>query len=118
TDNTALFDPGNGEDIVVPDGYTVSVFKAGLNFPTGIAFKGDANSFEVYVLESGHGLPSVCNDESTFGSGATDPKNPFTPDIVIFDQSGAPVRGPLGKPTANGGGFQPSGPAVDLAFEK
>jgi hypothetical protein len=116
TDNTALFDPGNGEDIVVPAGYTVSVFKAGLNFPTGIAFKGNANSFEVYVLESGHGLPSVCYDESTFGSGGTDPTNPFTPDVLVFDQSGAPLRGPLGKPTANGG-FQPSGPAVDLAFE-
>jgi len=116
TDNTALFDPGNGEDIVVPAGYTVSVFKAGLNFPTGIAFKGDANSFKVYVLESGHGLPSICNDQSTFGSGDTDPTNPFTPDVLVFDQSGSLVRGPLGKPTATGG-FQPAGPAVDLAFE-
>jgi len=117
TDNTALFDPGNGQDIVVPAGYTVSVFKAGLNFPTGIAFKGDKNSFEVYVLESGHGLPSVCNDQSTFGSGNFDPKNPFTPDVLVFDQSGTMIRGPLGKPTA-GGGLQPEGPAVDLAFEK
>ena len=38
-DNTALFDPGNGQDIVVPPGYSVSVFKSGLNFPTGIAFR-------------------------------------------------------------------------------
>ncbi len=51
-DNTALFNPGNGEDIVVPPGYSVSVFKAGLNFPTGIAFrKTDNGGFEVYVLE-------------------------------------------------------------------
>src|SRR4051794_19202282 len=78
-DNTALFDPGNGEDIVVPPGYSVSVFKSGLNFPTGIAFRrmdGDG-SFEVYVLESGHGLPSICNEQGSFGSGAFDPKNPF-----------------------------------------
>ena len=38
-DNTAFFDPGNGEDIVVPPGYSVSVFESGLNFPTGIAFR-------------------------------------------------------------------------------
>lgn len=116
TNNTALFDPGNGEDIVVPAGYTVSVFKAGLNFPTGIAFKGDKNNFEVYVLESGHGLPSVCNDQSTFGSGNFDQANPFTPDVLVFDQSGNLLRGPLGKPTSSGG-FQPEGPAVDIAFE-
>ena len=73
--NTALYDPGNGQDIVVPDGYTVSLFKGGLNFPTGIAFRrgrhgefgddedrgNEAGGFEVYVLESGHGLPSRCN---------------------------------------------------------
>src|ERR1700693_2902114 len=66
-DNTALFDPGNGEDIVVPQGYQVSVFKSGLNFPTGIAFRGDKQNFEVYVLESGHGLPSICNEQGSFG---------------------------------------------------
>ena len=54
TNNTALFNPGNGEDIVVPPGYSVSVFKAGLNFPTGIAFRTtDTGGFEVYVLEFG-----------------------------------------------------------------
>src|SRR5690242_14196749 len=48
-DNTALFNPGNGEDIVVPDGYSISLFKAGLNFPTGLAFrKGKGDGFEVY----------------------------------------------------------------------
>ena len=61
--NTAFYDPGNGEDIVVPKGFTVSVFAKDLNFPVGIAFKGDKDNFEVYVLESGHGLPSRCNDE-------------------------------------------------------
>jgi hypothetical protein len=116
-DNTALFDPGNGEDIVVPQGYQVSVFKSGLNFPTGIAFRGDATNFEVYVLESGHGLPSVCNEQGSFGSGEFDPTNPFTPDILVYDQNGSLLRGPLAKPTASGG-LQSAGPAVDLAFEK
>src|SRR3954470_812476 len=35
-----FFDPGNGQDIAVPRGYRVSVFAKGLNFPTGIAFRG------------------------------------------------------------------------------
>jgi hypothetical protein len=114
-DNTAIFAPGTGQDIVVPRGYAVSVFKAGLNFPTGIAFRGNKQNFEVYVLESGHGLPSVCNEQSNFGSGDFDPNNPFTPDIRVFDSSGNLLR-TLGKPTSNGG-FQPAGPAVDIAFE-
>lgn len=117
TNNTALFDPGQGEDIVVPSGYQVSVFKAGLNAPTGIAFRGDSKHFEVYVLESGHGLPSVCNEQGSFGSGQYDPANPFTPDIVVFDESGNKLRGPLAKPTATGG-LQAAGPSVDLAFER
>src|SRR5215813_15153905 len=58
------FNPGNGQDIVVPPGFTVSVFKSGLNFPTGIAFRRAGPGFEVYVLESGHGLPSRCNDQT------------------------------------------------------
>src|SRR5438445_13767678 len=60
-----FFNPGNGEDIVVPPGFMVSVFKKGLNFPTAVAFRGSGSRFEVYVLESGHGLPSRCNDETT-----------------------------------------------------
>ena len=99
TDNTAFFDPGNGQNIVVPSGYTVSVFKSGLNFPTGIAFRrarqGDQSEhgdnsdrfddgssktndgFEVFVLESGHGLPSRCNEQDSFGKGQFDPDQPF-----------------------------------------
>ena len=114
--NTALFNPDSAKDVVVPPGYTVSVFKAGLNFPTGIAFRGDKRNFEVYVLESGHGLPSVCNEQSQFGSGDFDPNNPFTPDVLVFDANGKLLR-KLGKPTATGG-FQPAGPAVDIAFER
>ena len=74
---TANFDPGNGGDIVVPPGFTVSVFAKGLNMPTGIAFLGNKNNFQVYVLESGHGLPSKCNEQGSFGSGAFDPTNPI-----------------------------------------
>jgi hypothetical protein len=112
-----FYTPGNGEDIVVPEGYAVSAFATGLNFPTGIAFQGNAKNFKVYVLESGHGLPSMCNEQGDFGTGAFDPTNPFTPDILVFDQNGNKIAGPLGKPTAGGGGFQPAGPAIDIAFE-
>src|SRR6476660_226078 len=98
-DNTAFFNPGQGQNIVVPPGFTVSVFKSGLNFPTGIAFRRAGPGFEVYVLESGHGLPSRCNDQTAFGTGNFDPNNPFTPDILVFNQSGTKIRGPLGKPT-------------------
>ena len=113
------FNPGTGQDIIVPTGFKVSVFKAGLNGPTGIAFRGDAKRFEVFVLESGHGLPSQCNDDtSPIVGGQFSSANPFTPDILVFDQNGTLLRGPLGKPTSGGGGFQPSGPAIDIAFEQ
>jgi hypothetical protein len=72
----------------------------------------------VYVLESGHGLPSPCNEQGSFGTGDLDPTNPFTPDILVFDQNGNKIAGPLGKPNAQGTGFQPAGPAVDIAFER
>src|SRR5262249_3354461 len=108
-----FYSPGNGQDIVVPPGYVVSAFATGLNMPTGIAFKGKAKKFEVYVLESGHGLPSICNEQASFGTGTLDPTNPFTPDILVFDQDGNKIAGPLGKPTALGPtntGFQAAGP--------
>src|SRR6266404_3860041 len=114
-DNTAAFNPDQGQDIVLPPGFSASVFKSGVNFPTGIAFKGRPGHFEVYILESGHGLPSRCNDQSAFGSGDFDPTNPFTPDILVFDQDGKLLR-TLAKPTS-AGGLQPEGPAVDIAFE-
>src|SRR5262249_23339591 len=88
TNNTALFNPDNGSAIVVPAGFTVSVFASDLNFPTGIAFKGNSQSFEVYVLESGHGLPSVCNDQNSSVVGGTfSSTNPFTPDILVFNHN-------------------------------
>ena len=112
-----LFNPGNGEDIVVPDGFKVSVFASGLNFPTGIAFRGNSRRFEVYVLESGAFPASRCNDGMAWQSKGL-PGNPFTPDIRVFDQSAQLLR-TLGKPTgaSSVNAFQPSGPAVDIAFE-
>ena len=121
-DEKVNYNPGNGEDIVVPSGYRVSAFATGLNFPTAVAFAGDARNFKVYVLESGHGLPSRCNNEAdpAFG-GVTSPANPMTPDILVFDQSGTRIAGPIGKPTSTNPsantGFQTSGPAIDIAFE-
>src|SRR5881409_2106411 len=118
------FNPGNGEDIVVPPGFKVSVFVKGLNAPTAVAFRGNAKKFEVFVLESGHGLPSICNDEEKFqNTHAPGTPNPFTPDILVFNQTGTLIAGPLGKPTdattVTGGSdvFQPHGPAIDIAFE-
>src|SRR6516225_251002 len=114
--NTAFFNPTLPPSINLPPGFTASVFVAGLNMPTGIAFLGNSSSFQVLVLESGHGLPSVCNDETLWPGGVFDINNPFTPDILVFNQTGTKIRGPLGKPTSTGGGFQPSGPAIDIAF--
>src|SRR5215831_1595630 len=114
--NTAFFNPKLPPSINLPPGFTASVFASGLNMPTGIAFLGNATNFQVYVLESGHGLPSVCNDEMAWPGGPFDIKNPFTPDILVFNRNGTLIRGPLGKPTFSGGGFQLSGPAIDIAF--
>ncbi len=117
-----FFNPGNGENIVVPSGFAVSVFAKGLNFPTAVAFRGDRGRFEVFVLESGHGLPSRCNDEtSSVVGGEFSAANPFTPDILVFNESGRLIRGPLAKPTGSrglqSGGLQAHGPAIDIAFE-
>ena len=114
--NTAFFNPQLPPSINLPPGFTASVFVKGLNMPTGIAFLGNSSSFQVFVLESGHGLPSICNDETLWPGGEFDIHNPFTPDILVFNRNGKLIRGPLGKPTSTGGGFQPSGPAVDIAF--
>jgi hypothetical protein len=99
------------------------VFASGLNAPTGIAFLGNKNSFQVFVLESGHGIPSRCNDEVKFQMSFPGKPNPFTPDVLVFNQSGKLLR-TLGKPTdatSQTGGtnvFQPHGPAIDIAFER
>jgi len=114
---TVLFNPDQGQDIVLPTGFKISVFASGLNFPTGIAFVGGASNFQVYVLESGHGIPSRCNEQGSFPGGEFAANNPFTPDILVFNKNGKLIRGPIGKPNASGDGFQPAGPAIDIAFE-
>ena len=113
------FNPDNGQDIGLPDGFKVSVFAKGLNFPTGIAFRGNSHRFEVYVLESGAFPASRCNNGAAWQANGL-PGNPFTPDVVVFDQNAKPLR-TLGKPADAMSGspdaFQPGGPAVDIAFE-
>jgi hypothetical protein len=113
---TVFFNPSLPPSISLPPGFTASVFVAGLNMPTGIAFLGNASNFQVFVVESGHGLPSSCNDETAWPGGTYDVNNPFTPDIRVYNQNGQLIRGPLAKPTSTGGGYQPSGPAIDVAF--
>jgi hypothetical protein len=112
-----FYNPGNGEDIVVPDGYKVEVFARNLNFPTGIAFQGNKHNFQVFVLESGTGLPGRCNNNAAITGGVFNPDNPFTPGLVILDKQGHRVAGQIGKPEPGGDGFQPDGPAIGLAFE-
>jgi len=65
TEESVFYNPGNGEDIVVPRGFKVEVFAKGLNFPTDVAFVGSKDNFKVYVLESGTGLPGKCNNNDT-----------------------------------------------------
>lgn len=118
----AYYDPGTGPnagaDIIVPAGYKVEVFASGLNFPTDVAFVGNKDRFHVVVIESGTGLPSACNDNRTSVTGGPFAAgNPFTPDVIVFDQSGHQLSPRLGKPTASGGGFQKDGPAIGLTFE-
>ena len=112
------FNPGNGEDIILPGGFKVSVFASGLNFPTGIAFRGNEQRFEVYVLESGVFPTSRCNDGVAWQTKGL-PGNPFTPDIRVFDQSANLLR-TLAKPasasTDTAGAFSPD-TVVDIAFE-
>jgi hypothetical protein len=114
-----VFNPGNGEDIVVPNGFTVSVFASGMNFPTGIAFRGNSQRFEVYVLESGVFPTSQCNDGVAWQSKGL-PGNPFTADIRVFDQSAKLLR-TLGKPadasTGTVNAFSAGG-VVDIGFER
>src|SRR5215510_6283471 len=116
---TVFYNPSNGQDVVLPKGYKIEVFIKDLNFPTDIAFVGDDDNFKVYVLESGTGLPGACNNNATVpGVGKFSPANPFTPGILVFDKRGKKIAGPFAKPTPSGGGLQPDGPAIGLAFEK
>src|SRR5256885_7877667 len=83
-----FFNPGNGQDIVVPSGFTVSAFVKGLNFPTAVAFRGNARRFAVYVLESGHGLPRRGHHGTPGRGGTFPPSHPFPPSIPAVNQGG------------------------------
>jgi glucose/arabinose dehydrogenase len=108
-DNTANFNPTLPPSIDLPPGFTASVFASGLNFPTGIAFLGDSQTFQVFVLESGHGLGgSRCNEQGDPIVGGTfSSTNPFTPDILVFNRNGKLIRGPLASPPPAGAGSSP-----------
>ena len=107
--NTAFFNPNLPPSINLPPGFTASVFVAGLNAPTGIAFLGNSSSFQVFVLESGHGLPSVCNDEMAWPGGPFDINNPFTPDILVFNQNGRRSADPWANRHPPAAGSSPPG---------
>jgi glucose/arabinose dehydrogenase len=120
----AIFDPGTGQDIIVPPGYKVEVFATGLNFPTGIAFKGDRRRFEVFVTEAGTGVPGQCNGAQFFRDNTTpmvpDSQNPFLPQVRVLDDDGNTLR-VLGRPTSVADRESPSflhAPTIGLAFER
>jgi glucose/arabinose dehydrogenase len=116
-----FFNPSQGQDIIVPPGYKVEVFASGLNFPAGIAFKGNSHRFEVYVTESGTGLPGRCNGAEFFRDNTTvpDAQNPFLPQVRVLDDNGNTLRR-LGRPPSvaerEGAGVLHS-PTIGIAFE-
>ena len=113
-----FFDPGSAQDIIVPPGYKVEVFKSGLNFPTNIAFRGNAHKFDVFVTEGGTGLPGRCN--AAVGFPAPDATNPFLPQVRVLDQNGNDLR-VLGRPDSVANREQPQflhAPTIGIAFER
>src|SRR5919198_6093982 len=117
-----FFDPGGGEDILVPPGYTVEVFAAGLNFPAGIAFRGAPDSFEVFVTEAGASLPGRCNDAAFFEAqtGVPAAENPFLSQVRVLDNHGTPLRA-LGRPPTVAQRADPAvlhSPTIGITFER
>jgi glucose/arabinose dehydrogenase len=113
-----FFDPGNGEDIIVPPGYKVEVFARGLNFPTNIAFRGNAHHFEVFVTEAGTSLPGRCNAAQGYPSADAD--NPFLPQVRVLDQAGNTLR-VLGRSPTVAQRESPAflhAPTIGIAFER
>src|SRR5262245_13861489 len=116
-----FFNPSHGEDIIVPPGYKVEVVAKGLNFPSGIAFKGNSKDFEVFVTESGTGLPGRCNGAEFFRDNTmvTDANNPFLPQVRVLDDNGNTLRH-LGRPptVADREGAQfLHAPTIGITFE-
>src|SRR5262245_21378826 len=119
-----IFDPGQGQDIIVPPGYKIEVFAKGLNFPTGIAFKGDGRRFEVFVTEAGTGVPGRCNGAEFFRDNSMpavpDSQNPFLPQVRVLDDDGNTLR-VLGRSPTVAARESPSflhAPTIGLAFER
>jgi len=117
-----FFNPGNGEDIIVPPGYRVEVFASGLNFPAGIAFRGNRLQWEAYVTETGTGLPGRCNGAEFFRdqTGVPDSENPFLPQVRVLNQAGSTVR-VLGRPPSVAVREAPAylhAPTIGIAFER
>jgi len=113
-----FFVPGTGQDIIVPPGYKVEVFASGLNFPTNIAFRGNAHKFEVFVTEAGTGLPGRCN--AAVGFPSTDATNPFLADVKVLDQNGTTLR-VLGRSDTVANREAPQflhAPTIGIAFEQ
>jgi glucose/arabinose dehydrogenase len=111
------FNPGTGDDILVPPGYKIEVFAKGLNFPTNIAFKGNEQHFEAYVTEAGTSLPGVCNAAVGYPGLAKD--NPFLADVRVLNQNGEFVR-VLGRSETVAGREDPGvlhAPTIGIAFE-
>jgi glucose/arabinose dehydrogenase len=112
------FNPGNADDIIVPPGYKIEVFAKGLNFPTNIAFKGSAHSFEVYVTEAGTSLPGRCNAAVGYPGAAAD--NPFLADIRVLNSNGNLVR-TLGRAPSVATREDPAflhAPTIGITFER
>ena len=118
TDESVFFDPGTGQDIIVPPGYKVEVFAKGLNFPTNIAFRGNDRRFEAFVTEAGTSLPGFCNAAEGYPS--ADKDNPFLPQVRVLDSSGHTLRVLGRSPTVaqrEGAGFVHA-PTIGVAFER
>src|SRR5678815_1052176 len=116
-----FFNPSQGQDIFVPPGYKIEVFASGLNFPAGIAFKGNSNDFEVFVTESGTGLPGRCNGAEFFRDTAKvpDAANPFLPQVRVLDDHGNTLRrlGRAPSVAAREGAAFLHAPTIGIAFE-
>src|SRR5262245_9206276 len=94
TGEAVFYNPGNGEDIVIAQGYKIEPLIRGLNFPTDIAFSGDKHRFQILVLESGTGLPGRCNNNELVPVNTAmttraklrkfDARNAVTRDVILF----------------------------------
>ena len=114
--NTAQFAPANGQGINVPAGFNVRVFAPGLNMPTGIAFRSAGAGFEVFVPESGHGLPSACNDNRQCRRTLRHEQSLHTRHPRIRSEWEPQTEDC--QANSSGGRLAAGGPAIDIAFER